>query len=83
MHRLSLVVVNGVCSLVAVHGLLAAVACFGAQALEHMRLSSRARVQRLWCTGLVTLRHVGSSQTKDQTCVPASAGEFLTTKEVL
>jgi len=37
------------------------------------------RAQWLWCTGLVTLRHVGSSQTRDWTHVPALEGEFLTT----
>ena len=37
------------------------------------------RAQWLWCTGLVTLRHVGSSQTRDWTHVPALKGEFLTT----
>ena len=35
--------------------------------------------QWLWCMGLVTLRHVGSSQTRDWTHVPALEGEFLTT----
>ena len=28
------------------------------------------RLQELWCTGLITPRHVGSSQTRDQTSVP-------------
>ena len=37
------------------------------------------RVQSLWCTGLVALRHVGSSWTRDRTHVPALAGKFLTT----
>ena len=39
---------------------------------------SRVHVlQWLWHTGLVAPRHVESSQTRDQTCVPASAGRFL------
>ena len=49
MHRLSLVVVSGVCSLAVVHGLLTAMACFRAQALEPMGFSSCAQVQQLWC----------------------------------
>ena len=31
---------------------------------------SRAQAHQLWCTGLVVLRHVGSSRTRAQTLVP-------------
>ena len=34
-------------------------------------------LQWLWPTGLVAPGHVESSQTRDQTCVPASAERFL------
>ena len=33
--------------------------------------------QWLWCTSLVTLQHVGSSQTRDWTCVPCVASWIL------
>ena len=33
----------------------------------------------MWLTGLVALRHVGSSQTRARTRVPALAGRFSTT----
>ena len=37
--------------------------------LQQLQLpGSRAQTQQLWCTGLVA-PHVGSSQTRDQTCV--------------
>ena len=39
----------------------------------------RAQVQYLWHTGLVALRHVGSSQTRLEPVCPALAGGFLTT----
>ena len=65
MPRLSLVVVTGGYSLAVGRGLLTAVACFRAQAVGLMGFGSCAQVQQLWCTGLVTLRHVESSQTKD------------------
>ena len=45
-----------------------------------------AQAQQLWCMGLVALRHVGSSQTRDQTCVPCTGMWILnhwTTREVL
>ena len=38
---------------------------------------SRVRAQYSWRTGLVTLRHVGSSQTRNQTCVPCSGRRIL------
>ena len=71
---------------VGMHGLLIAVASLvaecGLQWLQHYGLSScgwRALehgpsssmwAQQLWCTGSVSLQHVESSWTKDQTCVP-------------
>ena len=33
----------------------------------------------MWLAGLGAPQHVGSSWTRDRTCVPALAGEFLTT----
>ena len=33
-------------------------------------IRSSAWALQLWCTGLAALRHVGSSWTRDQTCVP-------------
>ena len=38
---------------------------------------SRAQTQQLWRTGLVVLRHVGSSWPRDQTCVPCISGQIL------
>ena len=62
---------------VAVRGLLVAVAPLiaehGLQAHRLQQLwlvSSRAQAQQLWHTGLVALRHVGSSWTKARTRVP-------------
>ena len=52
--------------------------CCAAQALGH-------RLQQLWHTGLVAPQHVGSSQTRDQTCVPCTGRQILnhwTTREV-
>ena len=42
-------------------------------------------VQQLWHTGLVAPRHVGSSQTRAQTCVPCTGRQILnhcSTREV-
>ena len=63
--------------------------CCGARALER-RLSSygtltqqlwlagsRVQAQQLWRTGLVALRHVGSSRTRARTCVPCIGRQFL------
>ena len=46
--------------------------CCGAQALEHRlkKKKKRTQAQYLCCLGLVAPRHVVSSQTRDQTCVP-------------
>ena len=58
----------------------------GVQALGPAGFSSGGIwAQRLWHTGLVAPRHVGSSQTRDQTCVPCIGRWILnywTTKEV-
>ena len=43
------------------------------------------QVQTPWCTGLVALRHLDSSQTRDRTCVPCISRWILihcTTREV-
>ena len=77
---LSLVAASGGYSLAAVRMLLTAVACLVA---EHW-LEAHG-LQQLWCTGLVALRHVESSQTRDQACVPCFGRQVLdhwTTKEV-
>ena len=69
---------------IAVRGLLIAVASLvaehGLQAhgLQQLWLSgSRAQDQQLQCTGLVALRHVGSSQTRARTCVPCIGRQIL------
>ena len=36
-----------------------------------------AQAQQLWLTGLVSLRHVGSSQTRARTCVPCIGRQIL------
>ena len=49
-------------------------------------LGSRAQAQQLWCTGLVALQQVESSQTRDRTRVPCIGWRILnhqTTREVL
>ena len=40
-------------------------------------VDSRTQAQYLWHTGLVTLRHVGSSWTRDRTCVPCTGRQIL------
>ena len=42
----------------------------GARAQQLWLVGSREQAQQLWCTGLVALRHVGSSQTRARTHVP-------------
>ena len=45
--------------------------CCGSRAGGRAGFSScSTRARELWCAGLVAPRHVGSSQTKDQACVP-------------
>ena len=68
-HRLSLVVASGGCSSLRCTGF----SCWRAQALGMQAseaVGSRAWAQQLWLTGLVALRQVESSQTRDRTCVP-------------
>ena len=50
-------------SLAAEHMLL------GVQAQQLQLPGSRAQAQRLWCPGLAALQHMGSSRTRDRTCV--------------
>ena len=38
---------------------------------------SRAQAQQLWRPGLVASQHVGSSRTRDQTCVPCTGRQIL------
>ena len=73
--RPSLVVESRGHSLVVARGFLIAVAyCCGVQALGLAGFSSCGMwAQQLWCTGSVAPRHVGSSQTRDQICVPCIA----------
>ena len=49
----------------------------GMQAQQLWLTGSRAQVQQLWCMGLVAPRHVGSSQTRDQTHVPCIGRQIL------
>ena len=74
-------------SVVATHGL----SSWGLQAPGHVGFSgcgawtqlqlasSRAQAPECWRRGFVALGHAESSQTRDQSCVPALAGRFLTT----
>ena len=49
-----------------------------AHELQQLRLPGpRVQTQQLWCTGPVALWHVGSFQTRDQTCVPCSGRQSL------
>ena len=60
-----------VASLVAEHGLQA-------RGLQQLWLAgSRAQAQQLWRTGLVALRHVGSSRTRARTCVLCTGRRIL------
>ena len=38
---------------------------------------SRVQAQHLWCMGMDALWHVGSSQTRDRTCVPCTERQIL------
>ena len=65
------------CSVQASH--CAGISCCGAWALVRGLL-------QVWCSGLVSLQHVGSSQTRDGTHVPCAGGWILAhcaTSEVL
>ena len=83
---------------VAVRGLLTVVASLatehrlqgsrasGVAAHGFFRCGSRARAQQLWRSGLVVLRQVESSWTRDHTCVPCIGRQILihcATREVL
>ena len=48
--------------------------CFSLWLLLLWSTDSRHRAPQLWCLGLVAPRHMGSSQTRDQTCIPALGG---------
>ena len=69
--------------LVAVHTLFIAMASLaehtlqGTWAQSWLTLGSRALAQELWSMGLVAPWHVGSSQIRDQTCVPCIARQIL------
>ena len=70
MHGLSLVVRSGGCSLVVEPGLPVVVASHVAEALGQMGFSSCSSwAQELRVMVLVASQHVGSSQTRDRTCV--------------
>ena len=46
----------------------------------------RVQTQKLWCIGWLSSRHVGSSCTRDQTCVPCIGRQIpnhWTTREIL
>ena len=49
----------------------------GPQAQQLWLLGSRAQAQQLWHTGLVALRHVGSSWSRDRTHVPCHGRRIL------
>ena len=58
----------------------------GTRAQQLWLAGSRAQAQQLWCTGLVALRHVGSSRARDRTHVPCIGSRILNhcaTREVL
>ena len=88
----SLVVETGGCSLVAVRGsCCSGLCCHRARALRLESFSSQLsscgsqalepQAQQLWHPGLAAPRHVGSSWTRDRTCVSCVlAGRFFTTE---
>ena len=49
----------------------------GTWAQQLWLVGSRAQAQQLWRTGLVAPRHVGSSGTRDRTCVPCIGRRIL------
>ena len=49
----------------------------GTRAQQLWLVDSRAQAQQLWHMGLVVPRHVGSSQTRAQTCVPCTGRWIL------
>ena len=52
--------------------------CGGTWAQQLQLPGSRAQAQQLWCAGLVALQPVGSSWTRDWTCVSCTGGFFTT-----
>ena len=84
MHGLSLVAVSGGYSLLLCAGFslrwllllwstgsrCVGFSSCGMRAQQLWLAGSRVQAQQLWCTGLVALWHVGSSRTRDRTCVP-------------
>ena len=83
-HRLSLVVVSGGCSwLQCTHFLLQWLLLWQSMRSRARGLSSCCSwaqehwLSSLWSMGLVAPWHVGSSQTRDQTCVPCTARQIL------
>ena len=53
-----------------------------AQRLQQLQpAGSGAQAQQLWCTGLVALQHVGSSQTRDRTRIVRWMLNQWTTRE--
>ena len=57
----------------------------GTWAQQLWLVCSTAQAQQLWPTGLAAPQHVGSSWTRDQTCVPCTGRRILnhcTTREV-
>ena len=70
----SLVVVNGGYSLAVMCRLLIAVASLVGSMGSGVW---SVQAQQLWPESLAALRHVGSSQTKDQTCVPCIGRQIL------
>ena len=64
-----------VASLLAEHGLQGSLA-----QVAELLPGCRAQAQQLWHTGLVTLRHVGSSQIRDQNCVSCTGRWILYTE---
>ena len=69
-------------SLVAANGGYSTLRCLGflLKWIPLWSMGSTAVAQQLLHMGLVAVRQVGSSQTRDRTYVPALTGEFLTTK---
>ena len=92
LRRLSLVSSCRRYSLISLHGFLIVVAALVADhKLQGTRLCfqlgrSRAQAQELHNTGLATPRHMGSSRTRDRTCVPHLGRQILNhwaTREVV
>ena len=76
-----------VCGLLIVVASLIAEHRLQAHGLQQLWLTGfRAQAQQLWLSGLVAPWHVGSSRTRDRTCVPCIGRQILnhcTTREAL